>query len=730
MTKSTLSNNCRQEQSGPHADPKQGVPRLSSKVRIGRSSYPSVRSFSRYGQFVVKIDDSTATSTGSATNQPAFDTRVGRIPIRHVSPQQPEGLWPAKAYAGEVVPFEATVFREGHDQLGVRLHLTSPDGTQTRHRMVTGAPGTDRWSALVRLDHIGSWSYTIEAFSDDWATWLHNATIKIPAGVDVELMFAMGEELLATVAASSPVLTQAATTVSDRRLSPAARLAVASDPRVVAAIAAHPIESLTTHSAPLEVRVERARAGLGSWYEFFPRSEGAKKAKNGTWTSGTFRTAAARLPHVAALGFDVVYLPPIHPIGRSFRKGPNNSLDAAATDPGSPWAIGSADGGHDAIHPDLGTFADFAHFMTVAAENNIEIALDMAFQCSPDHPWVTEHPEWFTTLPDGSIAYAENPPKKYQDIYPINFDNDPQGIREELLRVIRFWMDKGVRIFRVDNPHTKPLQFWEWLIGTVNATDPDVVFLAEAFTRPAMMQSLAGAGFQQSYTYFTWRNTKVELEEYLLEVSRETSAWFRPNFFVNTPDILTEYLQFGGRPAYKIRAAIAATGSPSWGVYAGYELFENVARAGSEENVDNEKYEYKQRDFAKAEKAGNSLAPYLRQLNAIRAAHPALAQLRNLDVHWSDDESILVYSKYLNAEHSPTGRSDAIIVVANVDPHSVRETMIHLDTTRFGIAADTPFTVTELISGQKWQWGSDNYVRLDAFTEPVHILSVTFAKGS
>ncbi|MGV8969685.1 MAG: alpha-1,4-glucan--maltose-1-phosphate maltosyltransferase [Microbacteriaceae bacterium] len=674
--------------------------------------------------------DDRVHSASIASPESAFAPRIGRIPIRHLAPAQPEGRWRAKAYAGEVVPFEATVFREGHDQLGVRLHITAPDGSTSKHTMVAGAPGTDRWNAAVRLDDLGIWSYRVEAFSDDWSTWMHNAAIKIPAGIDVELMFAIGAHLLSGTGTAIPVFEQAAGSLLDSRLAPAARMKIAADPRVAAALESNPIESLTTFSESVEVMVERTRAGYGSWYEFFPRSEGAKKTTSGKWTSGTFRTAATRLPEVAALGFDVIYLPPIHPIGLSYRKGPNNTLDAAATDPGSPWAIGSAEGGHDAIHPELGTFADFAHFMKVAEKNNLEVALDMAFQCSPDHPWVTEHPEWFTTLPDGSIAYAENPPKKYQDIYPINFDNDPEGIRLELLRVIRFWMDKGVRIFRVDNPHTKPLQFWEWLIGEVNATDPDVIFLAEAFTRPAMMQSLAGVGFQQSYTYFTWRNTKRELEQYLVEVSRETSAWFRPNFFVNTPDILTEYLQFGGRAAYKIRAAIAATASPSWGVYAGYELFENVARAGSEENIDNEKYEFKQRDFAAAEKAGNSLAPYLRTLNAIRRAHPSLSQLRNLDVHWSDDESILVYSKHLSAVHSATGTSDAIIVIANVDPHSVRETMVHLDTTKFGIAADTPYTVTELISGEKWEWGSDNYVRLDSFTEPVHILSVTFAKGS
>jgi len=658
-----------------------------------------------------------------------FTPRIGRIPIRHLSPTEPEGRWTAKAYVGEVVPFEATIFREGHDQLGARLHLSAPDGTTTVHPMVMGAPGTDRWRAEALIDAEGEWTWHIEAYSDDWATWLHNAEIKVPAGIDVELMFQIGAQLMAREGRAK-VFSDAAKAFGDTTLSPAARLKVATDPRLTSAIAAKPIASLTTQSATVALRVERERAGYGAWYEFFPRSEGAKRNKDGSWVSGTFRTAARRLPAVADMGFDVLYLPPIHPIGRSFRKGPNNTLTAGPNDPGSPWAIGSADGGHDAIHPDLGTEKDFVYFLGQAAKNGIEVALDLALQASPDHPWVTAHPEWFTTLPDGTIAYAENPPKKYQDIYPINFDNDPEGIYAEVLRIVRYWVSLGVKIFRVDNPHTKPLQFWERLIAAINAANPEVVFLAEAFTRPAMMQALAGAGFQQSYSYFTWRNTKEELEDYLIEVSRVSSATFRPNFFVNTPDILTEYLQFGGPAAYRIRAAIAATGSPLWGVYTGYELVENVARPGAEENIDNEKFEYKQRDFAKAEKAGTSLAPYLRQLNEIRREHPALHQLRNTTVHWSDDEGILVYSKHLPKRFTGTGSSDAIIVVANVDPHSVRETTVHLDLEALGLEIGSTFSVTDLLTQQVFTWGTDNYVRLDAFTEPVHILRVDYPKGS
>lgn len=662
----------------------------------------------------------------------AYEPKMGRIPIRDLAPQQPENNWPAKAFVGEVVPFQATVFKEGHDVLGVDLLLSDPSGVQTKHRMHEIGEGIDRWEVDVLLDSAGIWRYSVQAWNDDWATWLHNAAIKIPAGVDVKLMLLMGTHLLARAVATDPdnkVIVDAAKTMASKSLSPAARLAAATDPRVTAEIEKQPIASLTTLSLPLEVRVERARAGVGSWYEFFPRSEGAKRAKDGTWTSGNFRTAARRVPAVAQMGFDVLYLPPIHPIGTSFRKGPNNTLNPGPADPGSPWAIGSADGGHDAIHPDLGTVSDFIAFIDTAKQNGLEVAIDLALQCSPDHPWVTEHPEWFTRLPDGSIAFAENPPKKYQDIYPINFDNDPIGIRTEILRIVRYWIGLGVNIFRVDNPHTKPLQFWEWLLHQVNSEFPDVVFLAEAFTRPAMLYSLGQAGFQQSYTYFTWRNTKPELEEFLTGLSHEHAAYLRPNLFVNTPDILTEYLQFGGPAAFRVRAAIASTASPTWGVYAGYELYENVARPGSEENIDNEKYEYKERDFASAEAAGRSLAPYITLLNKIRAEHPALRQLRNLELHWSDDDSILVYSKYLDGGFTRSGRGDAIIVVANVDPHSVRETTIHLDPSKFGIDDGKPFDVTDLVTKQKFTWGLHNFVRLDAFVEPVHILRVELPKG-
>ncbi len=675
------------------------------------------------------INESTiAAATARSGAGPSFESRIGRIPIRELSPVQPENRWPAKAFVGEVIPFEATVFREGHDLIGVDLLLIDPDGRQTEHRMTPTGAGTDRWRVLARVDVEGTWHFRVQAWADDWATWLHTADIKVPIGQDVELVFAEGAALL-TRAGSSKVVKDAVAAFSDTSLAPDARLAAAHGSKLTQLIATRPLSSLATLSEQHTVRVERERSGVGSWYEFFPRSIGATKNADGSWTSGTFTTAAGRLPEVAAMGFDVVYLPPISPIGTTFRKGPNNTLDAGPNDPGSPWAIGGPDGGHDAIHPDLGTIDDFKAFLGTAEKNGLEVAIDLALQCSPDHPWVTQHPEWFTTRPDGTIAYAENPPKKYQDIYPLNFDNDPIGIRAEILRIVRYWIGVGIRIFRVDNPHTKPLDFWEWLLFEVNSEYPDVVFFAEAFTRPAMMQSLAGAGFQQSYTYFTWRNTKVELEEFFREIGDTWTSFYRPNLFVNTPDILTEYLQFGGVPAYKIRATLAATASPSWGVYSGFELFEDVARPGSEENIDNEKFEYRPRDFAKAEKLGHSLAPYLTQLNAIRAEHPALRQLRNLSLHWSDDDAVLVYSKHLAGEFTADGLDDGVLVVANVDPHSVRETMVHLDLSALGLVPGEYVDVVDLLSGQQFTWGDHNYVRLDAFTQPVHVLSVQYRKG-
>jgi starch synthase (maltosyl-transferring) len=653
---------------------------------------------------------------------------VGRIPVMDVTPVVDLGRLPAKATVGESLPVSATVFREGHDSLGSEVVLVSPDGSkQPPVRMTPTGDVPDRCRAWVTPTSEGAWTFEVHAWSDPVATWEHAAGLKIPAGVDVELMFTEGALLLDEVVTDpaldpreKEIVAGASSAARDTSRPVEARLAALQSPDLVATLAAHPVRRLVTVEGPYPLYADRQRALFGGWYEFFPRSEGATyDEKTEQVTSGTFRTAAERLEAVAAMGFDVIYLPPVHPIGEVNRKGPNNTLDPGPDDPGSPWAIGSKDGGHDAVHPDLGTIDDFDAFVTEAHRVGLEVALDLALQCAPDHPWVTSHPEWFTTQADGTIAYAENPPKKYQDIYPLNFDNDPKGICKEVLRVVRHWMSHGVRIFRVDNPHTKPVAFWEWLLREVRRTDPDVLFLAEAFTRPAMMSGLGAIGFHQSYTYFTWRTAKWEIEDYLREVSSQTDHLMRPNFFVNTPDILHAYLQYGGPPAFKIRAMLAATGSPSWGVYAGYELFEHVAvRPGSEEYLDSEKYQIRVRDWAAAEKEGRTLAPYLTMLNEVRRTHPALQQLRHLVVHSSDDENVLCFSK------SDPATGDLVIVVINLDPHAARETMVHLDLPALGLDWHDSVAVHDEVTGADWHWGQHNYVRLDPYVEPAHLLTV------
>ncbi len=637
---------------------------------------------------------------------------------------------------GEAVPIRATVFREGHDAVAATAVLVRPDGTDhATGLMVDIAPGLDRYEARLVPDAPGAWSFRVEGWSDPYATWAHDASIKVAAEIDVDLMLAEGVLVLTRAAERTGLprsavrtLTDAITALRDPTRPADVRLGAALADRVRATLAAHPLRDHVTPSAAYPLAVDRPLALAGAWYEMFPRSEGATfDPQLKQWRSGTFATAAQRLPAIAAMGFDVVYLTPIHPIGSTFRKGRNNSLNPAPGDPGSPYAIGSADGGHDAIHPELGTFDDFDAFVATARTNGLEIALDLALQCSPDHPWVGEHPEWFTTRADGTIAYAENPPKKYQDIYPVNFDNDPAGIYAEVRRVIQVWIDHGVTAFRVDNPHTKPLEFWEWLLADVRAKHPDVIFLAEAFTRPAMMQTLARIGFHQSYTYFTWRNTKSELEGYLTEVSGEDGSFMRPSFWPTTHDILPPYLTDGGQAAFAVRAVLAATGSPTWGIYSGYELVENVPRPGVEEQIDNEKYEFKPRDWARADTLG--IKALLTRLNEIRREHPALQQLRDLRVHRTSDDALLCFSRHLAAEHSPTGQADTVVVVINLDPHSIREGTISLDLAALGLPAHGPagdvlFAAHDELSGFTYAWGSDPFVSLDPHVQCAHVIHV------
>ncbi|MEW2249157.1 alpha-1,4-glucan--maltose-1-phosphate maltosyltransferase [Streptomyces sp. NPDC006975] len=644
---------------------------------------------------------------------------IGRIPVRDVHPRVECGRRPAKAVVGETFQVSATVFREGHDAVAANVVLRGPDGRKgpwTAMREL--AEGSDRWGAEVTPDAEGHWTYTVEAWSDPITTWRRHAAIKIPAGIDTGLVLEEGGQLYERAAARAPrgpartLLRETAKRLLDDSLPVQERYAAALAPEVDEVLARYPLRELVTASKAMPLLVERERALFGSWYEFFPRSEGTPEQPH-----GTFRTAARRLPKIAEMGFDVVYLPPIHPIGTTFRKGKNNTLEAGPDDVGVPWAIGSSEGGHEAVHPQLGTIEDFDWFVAEARSHGLEIALDFALQCSPDHPWVHKHPEWFHHRPDGTIAYAENPPKKYQDIYPIAFDADMDGLVAETVKVLRHWMDHGVRIFRVDNPHTKPVVFWERVIADINASDPDVIFLAEAFTRPAMMHTLAQIGFQQSYTYFTWRNGKQELTDYLTELSGDAASYMRPNFFANTPDILPGYLQHGGRPAFEVRAVLAATLSPTWGIYSGYELCENTPlREGSEEYLDSEKYQLTSRDWAVAEREGRTIAPLITRLNDIRRGHPALRRLRNLRFHTTDNDAVLAYSKREG--------DDTVLVVVNLDPHHTQEATVSLDMPRLGRDWHAELSVHDELTGATYRWGSANYVRLDPGRTPAHVFHV------
>ena len=673
-------------------------------------------------------DSAHPTSPGAPSG---LGAEIRRIPVTKVSPVIEGGAYPAKAVVGEEFEIRATVFREGHDAVNASVIVTNPSGVETEVRMEPTTPlGFDWWHTYVTLETEGAWTFRVEGWSDPWETWVHNAEIKIPAGIDVSLMITEGTALFhgAALRAREADDHETAAILSGAADGLAAphqvedRLHVALAPEVRAAMVTYGPRELVSPTPDYPIFVDRRKALFSSWYEFFPRSEGAYRKENGEWVSGTFDTSHSRLEAAAAMGFDVVYLPPIHPIGTAFRKGANNTLQPGPHDPGSPWAIGNVEGGHDAIHPDLGDFDAFDRFVARANELGVEIALDLALNASPDHPWVKKHPEWFSKRADGSIAYAENPPKKYQDIYNFNFDNDRDGIRAAWLEVVRLWMSHGVRIFRVDNPHTKPVEFWAWLFAEVRKTDPDVLFLAEAFTKPSMMHMLGKIGFHQSYTYFTWRNEKWEIEEYLRELTTETDAFFRPNFFVNTPDILPTFLQWGGKPAFTIRAVLAATLSPTWGVYAGYELFENeVLARGREEYLNSEKFEYRPRDWAGAEASGENLNLLLGRLNQIRREHPALQQLRDLTFHHAPHSHVLAFSK--------KSGDDVVLTICSLDPTAIVESEIILDMEALGMSPGDVFLVHDEITGQSWRWGQRAFVRL-TFDDPAHVLTVVKQGGS
>ena len=648
---------------------------------------------------------------------------VARFGIDDVRPQVSGRTLPAKAVVGEVVPISALVWREGHDAIAATLVLVSPSGEQFSVPMHQEVYRPDYVHGIFIPREKGLWRYRVDAWSDVMATWRNAVEKKLAAGqTEKELAndIAHGADLFAAAIAQTPspqVLENARTLLLDDTLPLADRIAPCVSQEVRDVLAEYPLRELVTRGPVADILVERREALVNSWYEMFPRSTGGVDAM-GNPVHGTWATTAAQLQRVADMGFDTVYFPPIHPIGEVNRKGRNNTLTPEDGDVGSPWAIGSKHGGHDAFDPNLGGEDEFLDMMDHANELGLEIALDFALQAAPDHPWAKEHPEFFTVLADGTIAYAENPPKKYQDIYPLNFDNAPEKLYAEIYRVLMYWVDLGVTTFRVDNPHTKPVDFWHWLIAKVHETDPDVIFLAEAFTRPPRMYGLSKAGFSQSYTHFTWKTTKAELTDFA-QLLVDVADVSRPNLFVNTPDILHSTLQQGGPAAFALRATLAATMSPLWGVYSGYELYEDrPVSEGSEEYHDSEKYQLRHRDFAAALEKGKSLEPYLTLLNTIRRDNPALQQLRQIRFHDIANDNIIAYSK-VDAE---TG--NAVLVVVNLDPSSTQEGMLRVDASAVGLNDGESFDVHDQITGERYTWTTaetGNFIRLAPEKNVAHI---------
>ena len=699
--------------------------------------------------------NSTAAKSMAAGEVPAPTIPVtspeqfGRIVVMDVTPSAEQGMFPARVELGE--PFEVTaqVFIEGRTKVGATAVLRNPRGREMQRAAMTCAnPGLDRWTVMLQAgEHsdlkpwdedyaavkrqLGEWTVTIEGWEDTYTSWLHDARIKVQVGDDVENALETGAEMLNRWAHTADAhlsardrkhLEQAAERMSDKERPASARLAEADNPRIEALHKTHPLRDGISESRPQRFKVERPKSSFAAWYQFFPRSEGAYRAEDGTIVQGNFKTALTGLDRAAEEGFDIVYLPPIFPIGVTNRKGRNNSLVAGPHDPGSPFGIGSELGGHDTVDPLLGTMDDFKAFVAHAHELGLEIALDFALQCSPDHPWVKQHPNWFRIKPDGTIAFAENPPKKYQDIYPIDFNADMPGIEREVERIMNLWIEAGVTIFRIDNPHTKPVRFWQDVIAAVTKKHPEVLFLAEAFTRPGMMRALSYVGFTQSHCYFPWRNTKEELAEYLLETNGNEGYYQHNTFWPTTPDILTAYVRDNGIAGHAVRAVLAAMGSPSWGIYNGYELIENRQRPGFEEQIDNEKYEIKVRDWKEADKYG--IAELLGSLNEIRRNHPATRSYHNLTVLPTSDPSILAFARHTPAALTGTGQADTLIVVLNLDGYNAHQSTVHIELPELGLPTDRAVTVRDELTGREFQWGWDNFVSLAPWADVAHILSV------
>lgn len=676
--------------------------------------------------------------------------QFGRINVMDITPAEERGIFPARVELGEPFEMTAQVFIEGRTKVGATAIVRNPRGKETMRRAMTCVnPGLDRWTVMVKCgEHsdlkpwedgyaavkrqLGEWTVTIEGWEDAYVSWLHDARIKVRVMDDVDNALNSGAELLARwaetpdtglTARDRKTLEKAAETMADQTLSAEDRLAAGDNPTIAALHETHPLRDGISPSQPQRFKVERPKSSFAAWYQFFPRSEGATIDPNtGKIIQGTLKTSMAGLERAAAEGFDIVYLPPVFPIGVTNRKGRNNTLVAGPDDPGSPFGIGSELGGHDTVDPLLGTMDDFKALCQRAHELGLEIALDFALQCSPDHPWVKAHPNWFRHKPDGSIAFAENPPKKYQDIYPIDFNADMPGIEKEVERIMNLWIEAGVTIFRIDNPHTKPVRFWQDVIAAVTKKHPEILFLAEAFTRPGMMRALSYVGFTQSHCYFPWRNTKDELEEYLPATNGDDGYYQHNTFWPTTPDILTAYVRDNGVAGHCVRAVLAAMGSPSWGIYNGYELIENKQRPGFEEQIDNEKYEVKVRDWSKAKQYG--VAEMLTALNKIRRAHPAALSYHNLTVLPTSDPNILAFARHTPAELTGTGQADTLIVVVNLDGHNAHQSMIHLELSELGLPTDRPLNVRDELTGREFQWGWDNYVSLAPWADVAHILSV------
>jgi starch synthase (maltosyl-transferring) len=633
------------------------------------------------------------------------------VVIENVAPLVDGGRYPVKREVGMPLEVTADIFKEGHEVLRAFLKYRRTDESDWREAPMRFVDN-DRWAGRFTPTDNTRYLYTIEALTDAFRSWLADFVKRVDAGQDVASELKEGLALVRGAAGRAPGEDAAALTAWAARIERApdqpAAIALVRDAALATAMDRHLDRTDATWGESYELVVDSERARFAAWYEFFPRSGVAGR-------HGTFHDAERQLERAAAMGFDVVYLPPIHPIGRAHRKGRNNSLTSQPGEPGSPWAIGGAEGGHDAVHPDLGTLADFDRFVARARALNLEVALDFAIQCSPDHPYVREHPEWFFHRPDGTIKYAENPPKKYQDVYPVNFyGEDPRALWDEMRRLVEFWIGHGVTHFRVDNPHTKPVRFWEWLIREVQTGHPEVVFLAEAFTRPKMMKVLAKAGFTQSYTYFTWRNDKAGLTEYLEEITQPPVAeYFRGNLWPNTPDILHETLQHGGRPAFRMRLVLAATLSSVYGIYSGYELAENTPFAeGSEEYLNSEKYELKMRDW----NAPGNLGGLITRVNRIRREHRALQLYRNLRFHRSDDPNIVWYSKM-----TPE-RDDVVFVAVNLDAAGTHAGMVDVPIDELGLAIDQPYRMHELLSDVSYEWrGPRGFVELDTARDVAQI---------